>query len=460
MERLLRRCMKQTGPAKRVHHYINRGFNSPAKGSSGGYAPADSTSGGTHPRQNNYMKPILVIGGGIAGVTAAVELAEAGREVVLLEKGPYLGGNVVRMHNYFPKLCPPACGMEINFRRLRNNSRVTIKTHTEVLAVEGIQGDMKVKVRQSGMLVNDRCTACGDCIGVCPETRSDAFNYGFGQTRAIYHPQPLSFPRKYEIDQEACMGISCSKCVEACRYGAIDLESQPQEDTLEVHAVVMATGWKNYDASLLAGLGYDTSADVVTNVEFERLLSVTGPGEGKLKRPSDGKEPSSVAFVQCAGSRDRNHLHYCSAVCCSASLKHALNISELLPETKVTIFYIDLRVTGRNEDFLTRVEGTPGITLTKGKVAAVETDVERGQLLVTAENIEAGKKETLPFDMVVLATGIVPSNGIPVEGRGADGFMTGRVHPGVYPVGCAVRPMDVSSTGKDAAAAAVKAMKE
>jgi len=405
------------------------------------------------------MRPILIIGGGITGVTAAVELAEAGKEVVLLEKESHLGGNVVKMHNYFPKLCPPACGMEINYRRLRSNSRIKLLTHSELRSVTGAPGNMEAVITRKPMYVNDRCTACGDCLEVCPETRSDAFNYGFGHTKAIFQPHPFAYPRKYEIDGAACAGPSCSKCVAACSYDAIQLEAKEEEVTLEVHSVIVATGWKNYDATAIEGLNYNASPDIVTNVEFERLLSVSGPGKGKLARPSDEKTPSSVAFVQCAGSRDRNHLHYCSAVCCSASLKHALNVSELLPEIKISIFYIDLRVTGRNEDFLERVKQKPAITLNKGKVAAVKANGEGEALQVTYENIEAGKKETRPFDMVVLATGLVPENGLPLQGADEDGFMTTTMPPGVYPAGCALRPMDVSASVKSAASAAVKAIK-
>jgi len=316
-------------------------------------------------------------------------------------------------------------------------------------------------------------------------------------TRAIYLPQPLAFPRKYEIDAAACKGPSCNKCVEACSYEAIDLQATAQQETLAVHSVIAATGWKSYDAAGIAGLAYNQSPDIVTNVEFERLLSVTGPNGGSLRRPSDNTAPGSIAFVQCAGSRDRNYLPYCSAVCCSASLKHALNVSELLPETKVTIFYIDLRVSGRNEDFLNRVERTKSIQLVKGKVARVEVvekagertlkagkqtveadkqavkqgviAVKAGNLMVEAEDIASGRKVHEAFDMVVLATGIVPANGVLANGVPAnglpgmrvneEGFLSGSQDDGIYAAACAKKPMDVSASVKDATAAAIKAMR-
>ncbi len=461
------------------------------------------------------MQPILIIGGGISGVTSAVELAEAGREVILLEQSSHLGGNVVKMHNYFPKLCPPACGMEINFRRIRNNPRIRLLTQTEVKTIQGERGNMQVEVVTAPKMVNDRCTSCGDCTAACPVDRPDTFHYNMGFTKAIYLPSPLAFPRKFVIDAEACRGESCSQCVDVCSYQAIDLHAKEQRETLEVHSVIVATGWKNYDASGIAGLAYNQSPDIVTNVEFERLLANTSSIGGSLGRPSDNASPATIAFVQCAGSRDRNYLPYCSAVCCSASLKHALNASELLPKANITIFYIDLRVTGRNEDFLNRVEQTKNIRLVKGKVARVDVvekagkrEVEAGKhgveagekavevgvqevkagkekvrsdeqaiesveqavrageqtvktskLMVEAEDIASGRKVREPFDLVVLATGIVSANSLPGMLVNEEGFYTASQEDGIYVAACAKKPMDVSASVKDATAAALKAMR-
>jgi quinone-modifying oxidoreductase subunit QmoA len=404
------------------------------------------------------MKPVLVIGGGIAGVTAAVELAETGREVILVEKEPWLGGNVIRFNTYFPKLCPPSCGMEINFRRIRDNNRIRIITSAQVRSVEGEKGNFTVTVKNEPALVNDLCTACGECVDACPVSRPDTFNYNFGLTKAIFISNPLAFPNRYAIDPNYCEGESCARCAEVCSYGAIDLKAVGSEETLSVHSIIIATGWRSYDAALLDGLEYNNSADILTNVEFERLLVEASLQKEPLKRPSDGKPVKSISFVQCAGSRDRNHLPYCSAVCCSASLKHALNVSELNPDATVTIHYIDLRVTGRNEDFLRKVEEKENIRLVKGKVASIQ---QTGNgIAVEAEDIAAGRKYAVPADLVVLATGIVPNSDLPGILVNVDGFIEAGQVDGVFPVACARLPMDVSASVKDATSAAIKAINE
>ena len=403
-------------------------------------------------------KPILIIGGGISGITAAVEIAEVGREVILVEKESYLGGNVIRMNNYFPKLCPPACGLEINFRRIRQNPRIRIFTGTELKSLSGGKGNFTATLVRSPQYVKDTCTACGKCSEVCPEERPDAFNFSFSHTKAIYLPHAMAFPNKYAIDDTACLKEQCAKCLDVCSYDAIDLKAESMEFTLEAGSVIVATGWKNYPAEALSGLHYREYANVVSNVEFERLIAPGGPGNGKLLRPSDQCVPGNIVFVQCAGSRDENYLAYCSAVCCSASLKHALTIREKYPESKIKIFYIDLRVTGRNEDFLERVKNNPGIELIKGKVAKISELPDTRNLVVEAEDILAGRKIKQEADLVVLATGIMPEKPKIDLDITVAGFISGDQVEGIYPVACCRKPMDVSFSVKDATAAAMKAI--
>jgi len=398
-------------------------------------------------------KPIIIIGGGISGITAAVEAAETGYEVILVEKLPYLGGRVVKLNKYFPKLCPPSCGLEINFRRIRQNPKIKIMVSTMVKSLSGKKGDFTVTLQTEPALVNNNCTSCGECTEVCPVERPDTFNYGHGTTKAIYLPHEMAYPFQYTIDREVCKGESCNKCMEVCNYKAIDLSQKESTSSIEVNSVILATGWKPYDKK---NLGFPEHPDIISNVEMERLGAPNGPGKGKIQKPSNGSTPDFVVFVQCAGSRDENHLPYCSAVCCSASLKQALLVKEQLPDCDVQIFYIDLRVTGRNEDFLKKVEETEGIQLIKGKVANIE--VKDKKIIVEAEDIAAGKKISTSADLVVLATGIVPENpGIHAISANNQGFLDNDSLPeGIVACGCAEKPVDVSTALKGATGAVLK----
>lgn len=403
------------------------------------------------------MKPVLVIGGGISGVTTAVEIAEVGKEVILIEKEAYLGGNVVKFNNYFPKLCPPTCGLEINFRRIKQNHRIKYYTSTEVQEISGEKGNFKVKLRTAPQYIKNNCTACGKCAEVCPEERPNKFNYGFTKTKAVYLPHEMAFPYKYQIDDEYCKKEACNKCVDICEYNAIDLSAGEEIKEIEVSSVVIATGWKNYEASKIENYNYSTSQNIITNVEVERFIASNGVNDNKLLRPSDNTEPKKIAFVQCAGSRDRNHLSYCSGICCSASLKHALTIQELYPKSEIKIFYIDLRVSGRNEDFLAKVQNNKKIELIKGKIGIIN-ETENNNLILETEDVLAGQKMKYEAEMVVLATGIVPSDIKLNLDKDKYQFLTDSQSEGIIPVACCRKPMDVSASVKDATAAALKAI--
>ncbi len=406
---------------------------------------------------NGKEKPILVIGGGIAGITTAIELAEAGCEVVLAEKSAWLGGRVARLNHYFPKMCPPACGLEINFQRLKKNPHVKVHTLAEVESITGAPGAFEVILKLNPRYVSAACTMCDECTKACTAEVVDEFNYGLAKTKAIHVSRANVFPNQYAIERSACPQ-GCHACADACRYHAIDLQQAPARLTLQVAAVVVAAGWAPYDATKITNLGYGEFKNVVTNVALERLAAPNGPTQGKMLRPSDAREPRSVAFVQCAGSRDENHLPYCSAVCCSASLKHANYIRTQYPEAQVTIFYIDLRTPGQLQEFGAAVKAMGGIELIKGKVGKIEEDPATRDLLVTADDVLGGAKITCRFDLVVLATGMVPqSTGLPA-GVSIDefGFVTGS--NGVYAAGCIKRPAEVSATVRDATGAALKAL--
>jgi len=400
----------------------------------------------------------LVVGAGIAGVTAAIEAAEAGREVVLVERQPAIGGRVLKLHHYFPKLCPPSCGMEINTRRLERNPRVRVLTDTTVTRATSGRGGWMVTLSHAPALVTDRCTFCGECAKVCPARIKDPHNLEMSETTAIRPFSPNAWPRRYTLERSACPP-GCRACADACKYGAIDLDAKASEEQLEVGAVVAATGWTPYPIEKLAELGGGRLPDVIANVQMERLASPAGPTGGKILRPSNGQPPRHVAFVQCAGSRDVNHLPYCSAVCCLASLKQAMYVHEQLPEAEVTIYYIDRRTPGRNEDMLTRAAALSGVTLVKGKVGKVEPDGDGMTLRV--EDVAAGKLRTATADLVVLATGMVPnlaSSPLPFDLKcDEDGFGLDDPTRRLVVAGVARRPEDVAASVRDATGAAAKA---
>lgn len=407
---------------------------------------------------------VLVVGGGISGLTTACEAAEAGYSVAVVEKEPFLGGRVARMHKYFPKLCPPACGLEINFRRVKFSDRISYYTTAEIENITGTPGNYEVTVKVSPRYVNDKCTSCGECAKACPVEVPNAFNLGMDMRKAAYIPYEQAYPMKYIIDKTACKDDCAIKCRDACKYDAVDLDMQPESVKIKAGAIVLATGWKPYDASKLDNLGFGTSKNIVANVHMERLASKNGPTEGRIVRPSDGKEAKRVAFVQCAGSRDENHLSFCSSVCCLASLKQATYIREQYPDSEVYIFYIDIRTPGTSyERFLNKVKEDDKISLIKGKVAKVHEDPATGEVIVEAEDILAGRKIKVPVDLCVLATGMQPMVAdmkLPSDVKiNENGFVvTGKDQKGIYAVGCAKDPMDVAKSVQGATGAALKAI--
>ncbi len=405
-------------------------------------------------------KSILVVGGGISGISVAVEAAEVGYKVHLVERNAYLGGRVAQLNKYFPKLCPPYCGLEINFRRIRPNPDIDVLTMSEVVNVQGDPGNFTVTIKTNPRYVNSACTACGKCAEVCPAERVNGFNYGMNKTKAAYLPHTLAFPMKYAIDRSACAS-GCKACEEACKYGAVELGQQPATAELKVGTIVYATGWKPYDMGNLKLLGEGKMKNVISNVMMERLASPGGPTGGKILRPSDGREAKVVGFVQCAGSRDENHLSHCSSVCCMASIKQAFYLRDQYADSKAEIFYIDLRTPGRYEKFLNRAQADENIKFTKGKVAAVSEDPSTGDVTVELEDVLAGTKRKATVDMLVLATGMEPEmkGSTGAASINQDGFALADLQkPGIYSTGVAKSPVDVMTSIQDAAGTALKAM--
>lgn len=406
---------------------------------------------------------ILVVGGGMSGITAALEAAEAGYDVVLIEKNPYLGGRVAQLHQYFPKLCPPSCGLEINFKRMKASSRIRFFTMAEVAAVSGREGDYDVTVKLSPRYVNEKCTCCGKCAEACGVEIANPFNFGMDKIKAAYLPHEFAFPMRYVLDPSIAGTEEGKKCAEACGYGAVDLDMKETAFDLKAGAIVWAAGWNPYDAAKVEYYGFGVYKNVISNVMMERLASGSGPTQGKIVRPSDGKEAKNVAFVQCAGSRDENHLPYCSGICCLASMKQATYLRERIPEGRATIFFIDIRAVDRLEDFYTKVKQDDKITFIKSKIANITEDEATGDLLLEGENTNTGEQIRMSFDMVVLATGMVPNKieiaAPPAVSYDDYGFLTNDPDKaGIYGAGSVRRPTDVATCVQDATASALKAI--
>ncbi len=407
--------------------------------------------------------PVLVIGGGIAGMTAAVEAAEVGCRVILVEKEAYLGGRVLRTHRYFPKMCPPTCGYEINVRRIRQNPRIEVHTLTTVEEITGEEGDFRARIHTRPRYVTGTYSLDESHTEPLTSERPDEFNLGMKTTKALYLPHPMAYPQSYVIDKEALSEADAARLMETCPEGSIDLDMVERERKITVGAVIVATGWKPYDATKLTSLGFGRFDNVITNVMMERLAAGDGPTVGEIIRPSDGKPAENVAFVQCAGSRDENHLPYCSAVCCMASLKQARYVREKNENSKATVFYIDIRTIGRLEKFYYSMLEDEGFTTVKGKVAEIAEDPGSKDLTLTVEDTISAETLHVKFDLVVLATGIVPNAvgmKLPTELEFDEyGFLQGTTNiPGIYAAGCARRPCDVSRSTRDSTAAAVKAI--
>ena len=408
---------------------------------------------------------IVVVGGGIAGVSAALEAAEVGHDVVLLEKGPSLGGRVTRLNRYFPKLCHPTCGLEINYQRIRKNPRLKVLTMCEPVKVSGSRGAYSITVKRHPRFVNEKCTSCGDCAKATETMVANDYNYGLDKVKAAYLPHEHAFPMRYVIAPEAIAAGEGDKLKGACKYGAIDPSEKESTFELSAGAIVWATGWQPYDPEKLDVYSYSHSPDIITNVEMERLAAHDGPTKGKILRPSNGEPAKKVALIQCAGSRDLNHLPYCSRICCLGSLKHAAYVREQYADAEVHIYYIDIRAHDKLESFYNKVRSDAQVKFIKSKPAHIRVG-EDGRPVLTGERTIERQIYNEPYDLVVLATGMQPSAvsgykpevGISVDDYGF--LVVGEVadQDGIFSAGVAAGPLDVSMSVQSATAAALKAV--
>ena len=407
---------------------------------------------------------ILVVGGGISGMTAAIEAAECGKQVILVEKSPAVGGRVSQLYKYFPKLCHPSCGLEINLRRLKANKNVRLLTMTEVAEVSGETGNYSVTLKTAPRYVNENCTACGACADVVEAEFESEHNYGLSKRKGAYLPNLMAFPQRYVLDPRIIGTPDATKAKEACKYDAVDLDMQEESNTITVGAIIWATGWKPYDANKIQPYGYDRIANVITSVEFERMMDPHGPTGGKLLRPSDGKEARDIAFIQCAGSRDRNYLMHCSRICCMASLKQTTYVREQYgDEGKSSVYYIDIRAIDRLDDFYQNVQADENVTFIKSKVANIVEDTETGNPVLHGVDTEGYHRYAAPHDLVVLAIGMepsVPAGDFPIKVTvNENGFIEqDEANGAIFAAGCSADALDVNRAVQSATASALRAI--
>ncbi|MBM7855634.1 heterodisulfide reductase subunit A [Desulfohalotomaculum tongense] len=413
---------------------------------------------------------VLVVGGGIAGMQAASDLAESGFLVYMITFDDSLGGRMAKLDKTFPTNECSMCLLGPKMTGSLNQVNIKLLTRAKLSNLLGQPGRFTAVVERYPRYVDEsRCTGCGQCAEVCPVKVADEFNGGLSQRRAIYKQFPQAVPNKFAIDKENCIG--CMKCVKVCTAKAIDHRQQPEILELSVGAVILAPGFDSFDASLLGEYGMGYYPNVVSNIQFERMLSSTGPTGGRIYRPSDRKIPRRVAFIQCVGSRDYRNKYgaeYCSAVCCMASVKEAVIAKEHHPEMEVTIFYLDMRAHGKNFDRYVNRALAQGIKLQRCLISSVKEDPATGNLNVSY--CEQGEVYTADFDMVVLGAGVRPPGSAGQLARSAGielnryGFArTGEFNPvettrpGVFAAGGFIGPRDIPETVVNGSAAAAAA---
>ncbi|MDK2986082.1 MAG: heterodisulfide reductase subunit [Clostridia bacterium] len=427
-------------------------------------------------REVPVNKATLVVGGGIAGIQAALQIANAGYPVYLVEKKPSIGGHMAQFDKTFPTLDCAACILTPKMVDVDRNQNIKLFTCSEVVEVDGYVGNFKVKVRKKPRYVDEEaCTGCGDCESACVMKNRipSEFEVGLGKRSAIYIPFPQAVPLKAAVDEENCLYLKKGKCkqscVDACQREAIDFEQREEIVELEVGAIILATGFEIFDPSVGPQWGYGIYDNVITGLQFERITNASGPTGGKVLL-KDGSEPKKVAILHCIGSRDENYNKYCSRVCCMSSVKFAHLVKEKT-DAEVYEFYIDMRTFGKQyEEFYNRVQ-EEGVHFIRGKGAEV-TEIG-GELTVRAEDSLLGVYREIPVDLVILNTALVPcSDSEKVSqifgvSRAESGFFLeshikldpiSTTNQGIYLAGCCQSPKDIPDTVAQGSAAAAGAL--
>ncbi len=448
-------------------------------------------------QQNQALEPIkvpitkrtLVIGGGVAGIQAALDIADAGFPVVLVEREPSIGGKMAGLSETFPTLDCSQCILTPRMVDAGQHPNIKLYTYSEVESVAGYVGNFTVKIRQKARYVDiAKCTGCGECWTNCPSKKDlSAFDYGLGTRKAIYIPFPQAVPARPVIDREACIRLKkgpgkCGICEKKCQAGAIRYDDVDREVTETVGTIIVATGYKLYQIKRdqpngkhqgYGEYGYGQYKDVIDALQFERLVSASGPTSGELRRPSDGAVPKTVVFIACVGSRDNaKHIPYCSKICCMYTAKHTMLFKHKVHDGQAHVFYMDIRSGGKGYDeFVRRAIEQDGAKYYRGRVSKITE--ENGKLIVRGADTLAGAPVTIEADLVVLATAVVPSDGSTALAQklkisyDENGFFS-ESHPKLRPVetgsagificGACHGPKDIPEAVAQATAAAGKAL--
>jgi heterodisulfide reductase subunit A len=445
-------------------------------------------------KEVNVNPNTLVVGGGVAGIQAALEIAAAGKKVYLVERSPSIGGHMAQFDKTFPTLDCSACILTPKMTQAGQDANIELLTYSEVKEVSGYIGNFKGKVNKKAKYVDpNRCTGCGKCSELCPQQVPSEYEEGLGKRKAAYIAFPQAVPNKAVIDRENCTyfkGLEkgkenqCRLCKigipkknqPGCEANAIDFNMKDEIVELEVGNIILATGFQQFNPEQIYQYGYKRYPNVCTGLEFERLSNASGPTGGNVIL-ADGRKPESIAILHCVGSRDENYHKYCSRVCCMYSLKYAHLLHEKVPEAAIYQMYIDMRCPGSGyEEFYNRLQ-EEGVNFIRGRAAEVtdiaETPEEKGRLMVLCEDTLIGRPRRIPVDMVILSCALEPQADaadvarIFTISRKADGFFLEK-HPkldpvatatdGVYVVGCCQGPKDIPDTVAQASAAAARAL--
>jgi heterodisulfide reductase subunit A len=429
----------------------------------------------------------LVIGAGISGMQAALDIANSGYGVVLVEKEPAIGGHMAQLSETFPTLDCSQCILTPRTVEVGQHDNVELLTLSEVVGVQPIAGrrgdeevgqqGFRVRIkRHPRYVVEDKCTACGDCAAVCPVVVPNEFDRGLAARRAIYISSPQAVPAVYRLDPDACLGLfplACGNCAEACDLEAVNYDMRPEVIEREVAAIVVATGYELYQDKAVAAYEYMSHPDVMDGLEFERVLSATGPTGGTVIRPSDRRVPKEVVFVQCAGSRNPEHgVSYCSKICCMYTAKHAILYKHRVPDGQVYVFYMDIRAGGKGyEEFVTRAMEDDETVYVRGRVSKVFPTDDR--VMVWGVDTLTGRRVEIAADLVVVASAIIPSAGTRqiAEMLGIELDEFGFYEPeseemkpvesgleGIFLAGAGLGPQDIPETVAQASAAAAKVL--